>query len=184
MNAVILTELFKGNQLEEIRFWMDNESPYFPNSGWERSIDGSHMIKMCGELNMLHMWLTDTARDVFAIHNLLPTFSTLSWYQERPLNKHYDTGPVEHTILYNYFSERELVLEYDGQELIVPNEQAIAYSGQQFEHYVKSDTGISICMYFNYASPDNHYFALGQHNKQGHSFPSGRQEHEVVKDWL
>ena len=40
--------------------------------------DGLHMVKMCNELNMYHKVQTDKAREVFAVHNLLPTFSTIN----------------------------------------------------------------------------------------------------------
>lgn len=184
MNAVKLNEIFKGNKLEEMKYWLDNESPYYEDSKWKESPDGSHMVKQCNELNMYHNSLIDVARETFAIHDLLPTFATLSWYEDRKTNSHHDTGPVEHTILYNYFSENELVLEYQGQEIVVQNEEAIAYNGQEFEHYVKNNTGLSLCLYFNFARPDNYHFVLGQHTKQGYQFPSGRSESEVIKDWL
>lgn len=184
MNAVKIFDLYKGQQLEEMKYWLDNESPYYDDSGWRQSPDGTYMVKMCNELNMYHNYITDTAREVFAVHNLLPTFSTISWYQERKMRSHTDSGPVEYTILYNYFSEQPLVLEYNGDEIVIENEEAIAYNGNQFPHYVKSDTGVSICLYFNFAKPSNYHFALGQHTKQGYKFPSGRAESEVDIDWL
>ena len=184
MNAVKLHEIFKGNKLEEMKYWLDNESSYYEDSKWVESPDGSHMVKQCNELNMYHNSLIDVAREAFAVHDLLPTFATLSWYENRKSNSHNDTGPVEYTILYNYFSENELVLEYKGQQIVVQNEEAIAYNGQEFEHYVKDNTGLSVCLYFNFARPDNYHFALGQHTKQGYQFPSGRSESEVIKDWL
>ena len=76
MEAVIIEDLFKGNQLEELRHWLDNETPYWDDQTWERSPSGV-MKKTCPELNTYHIATIDKARDIFAVHDLLPTFSTL-----------------------------------------------------------------------------------------------------------
>ena len=41
MNAVKLNDIFKGNKLEEMKYWLDNESPYYEDSKWLESPDGS-----------------------------------------------------------------------------------------------------------------------------------------------
>ena len=76
------------------------------------------------------------------------------------------------------------MLEYKGQQIVVQNEEAIAYNGQEFEHYVKDNTGLSVCLYFNFARPDNYHFALGQHTKQGYQFPSDKVNQRGIKDGL
>ena len=81
MEAVIIEDLFKGNQLEELRHWLDNETPYWDDQTWERSTSGV-MKKTCPELNTYHIATIDKARDIFAVHDLLPTFSTLNWYDD------------------------------------------------------------------------------------------------------
>ena len=185
MDAVKITELYKGNQLEELQAWLDMETPYDDNSNWNRSPDGSHMVKMCEELNTLHKMLTDKARDTFAVHNLLPTFATINWYEPGvQKNMHYDNGPVEYTILYNYFSDNELELIYNEEKLTVAQGEAVAYVGSDFEHMVTATNGVSVRLNFNFAKPDNYYFVLGNHTVDGFQFPSGRTEQEVDRDWL
>ena len=77
VDAIIITDLFKGNQLEEMRHWLDNETPYWEDDTWERASSGV-MKKRCPELNMYHIATLDRAREIFEIHNLLPTFSSLN----------------------------------------------------------------------------------------------------------
>lgn len=183
MDAYIVDNLFKGNQLEEMKYWMDHESPH--NGSWDNSPDRTHHIKMCEELNTYHKVLTDKARDIFAVHNLLPTFSTISWYEGGVAKvPHFDSGPVEHTIMYNYFSQEPIQITVDEETLEVGNEQAVVYSGGTFKHSVSPVNGVSIRMHFNFAEPDNYFFIIGNHTSNGFEFPSGRMEHEVGKDWL
>lgn len=185
MNAVLITDLFKGNQLEELRYWLDIETPYDEDGDWQRSPDGLHMVKMCNELNTFQNVIIDKAREVFAVHNLLPTFSTVNWYEPNvQTNLHFDTGPVEYTIMYNYFSESPLKLTYKEEQIEVPNETAVAYYGKDFEHSVAGTDGVSIRLNFNFATPDNYFFILGNHTKNGFVFPSGRKEEEVEINWL
>ncbi len=183
MDAYIVDNLFKGNQLEELKYWMDHESPH--NGSWDNSPDRTHHIKMCEELNTFHKVLTDKARDIFAVHNLLPTFSTISWYEGGVAKvPHLDSGPVEHTIMYNYFSQEPIQITVDDETLEVKNEQAVVYSGSTFKHSVSPVNGVSIRMHFNFAAPDNYFFIIGNHTNNGFEFPSGRMESEVGKDWL
>ena len=183
MDAYVVDNLFKGNQLEEMRYWMDYESPH--NGSWDNSPDRTHHIKMCEELNTFHKVLTDKARDIFAVHNLLPTFSTISWYEGGVAKvPHLDSGPVEHTIMYNYFSQEPIQITVDDETLEVKNEQAVVYSGSTFKHSVSPVNGVSIRMHFNFAAPDNYFFIIGNHTNNGFEFPSGRMESEVGKDWL
>ena len=183
MDAYTIDNLFKGNQLEEMKYWMDNESPH--NGTWDNSSDGTHHIKMCEELNTFHKVLTDKSRDIFAVHDLLPTFSTISWYEGGVANiPHLDSGPVEHTIMYNYFSQEPIQITVNDETLTIGNEQAVVYSGATFKHSTTSVNGVSIRMHFNFASPDNYYFIIGNHTSNGFEFPSGRMETEVSKDWL
>lgn len=185
MNAVIITDLFKGNQLEELQYWLDMETPYQENSNWQKSPDGLHMVKMCNELNTFHKVLTDKARDVFAVHNLLPTFATINWYEPNIQSQtHFDSGEVEYTILYNYFSEEPIILKYNEQKIILEQGCAVAYQGSEFEHKVEGVNGVSVRLIFNFAKPDNYFFILGNHTINGFEFPSGRIEDEVGKDWL
>ena len=185
MNAIKITNLFKGNQLKELYAWLDMETPYDNNSEWQRSPDGLHMVKMCNELNTFHKVINDEARDIFAVHNLLPTFATVNWYEPNVESKiHYDSGPVQYTILYNYFSEYPLKLEYNNEEIILEQDEAVAYQGSEFEHIVKGVDGVSVRLVFNFATPDNYFFVLGNHTINGFEFPSGRSENEVEKNWL
>lgn len=185
MNAVIITDLFKGNQLEELQSWLDLETPYEDKSKWAKSPDGTHMVKMCNELNTYHTVLTDKARDVFQVHNVLPTFSTINWYEPYVIkDTHYDSGPVEYTILYNYFSEHPLKLKYNNEEILLEQGSAVAYQGSQFEHTVEGVEGVSIRLNFNFATPNNYFFVLGNHTANGFDFPSGRPENEVEVNWL
>ena len=62
INADKVTDLFKGNQLEELRYWLDNETPH--NTGWNESPDGTHMVKLCEELNTYHKMLTDITKTI------------------------------------------------------------------------------------------------------------------------
>ena len=34
MDVLKVPELFKGNQLEEIKYWLDNESPFVDEHNW------------------------------------------------------------------------------------------------------------------------------------------------------
>lgn len=185
MNAVIITDLFKGNQLEELQSWLDMETPYQQNSNWQKSPDGLHMVKMCNELNTFHKVLIDKARDVFAVHNLLPTFATVNWYEPNVQNEtHLDNGEVEYTILYNYFSDSPLKLKYNNEEILLEQGCAVAYQGSEFEHTVEGVEGVSVRLNFNFAKPDNYFFVLGNHTVNGFEFPSGRPENEVETNWL
>jgi hypothetical protein len=183
INAIKISNLFQGNQLEELKYWLDNETPH--SSGWNESPDKTHMVKLCEELNTYHKVLTDKSRETFEIHNLLPTFATLSWYEAGvEKSPHIDTGPAQYTILYNYFSEFPLKLSYGDDEILLQNEEAVAYYGGDVKHSVESVDGISIRLHFNFATPDNYYFILGNSTKNGFEFPSGRLENEVEQNWL
>jgi len=185
MNALIINDLFKGNQLVELQSWLDLETPYEQKNNWQSSPDGTHMIKMCEELNTFHKVLTDKSREVFQVHNLLPTFSTIDWVEPNvTINSHRDSGPVQYTILYNYFSDYKLELKYKDDLLNLEQGQAVAYEGSQFEHEVNANKGVSVRLYFNFATPDNYYFILGNHTINGFEFPSGRLEQEVDINWL
>lgn len=185
LDAVKITDLFKGNQLKELESWLDLETPYESNSNWLRSPDGSHMVKSCEELNTYHKVLTDKAREVFAVHDLLPTFSNINWYEPNVKKElHFDTGETEYTILYNYFSDDKLVFTYNNHQLELEQGEAIAYCGSEFEHMVGSSKGVNIRLNFNFARPNNYFFVLGNHTKKGFEFPSGRIEEEVGIDWL
>jgi hypothetical protein len=185
IDAVVITDLFKGNQLKELESWLDFETPYEQESNWLRSPDGSHMVKMCEELNTFHKYLIDKARDVFAIHNLLPTFSTINWYEPNVEKEpHIDTGETEYTILYNYFCDDKLTFTYNEHQLELEQGNAIAYCGSEFEHMVSSSSGVNVRLNFNFALPSNYFFVLGNHTNEGFEFPSGRIESEVGVDWL
>jgi len=182
MDAVKITELFKGQQLEEIQYWLDMQSPYIDEEMWEKR--NSYYAKHTQELNTLHIFTTDLARDIFSEHNLLPSFSRIHWYEFSPKGEeHYDEGPVEHTIFYNYYSEEPVVFSHNGEKITLENNEAIAYCGKEFPHYRNESEGISICLVFNYASPSNPHFALGEYNGRGtYRFKSNKEEVEV--DWL
>jgi len=185
MEAVIVEDLFKGNQLEELRHWLDNETPYWEDQTWERSHNGV-MKKTCAELNTYHIATIDKARDIFAVHNLLPTFSTLNWYEQDTNHAiHKDTDPIEYTIMYNYYSDESWNININGQNYKLENETAIAYYGSQQDHgRLENPGGVTVALYFNYAKPDNYHFALGEHSSGEVMFPSRRHEFEVEKDWL
>ena len=185
MDAIIVTDLFKGNQLEEMRHWLDNETPYWDDDTWERASSGV-MKKRCAELNMYHISTIDRAREIFEVHNLLPTFASLNWYQEdnhHPIHK--DSDPVEFTIMYNYYSDTEWNININNSDYVLENETAIAYCGSEQEHgRLQNPGGVTVALYFNYAKPDNYHFALGEYSSGEVMFPSRRHEFEVQKDWL
>lgn len=185
MDAVIIPELFKGNQLEEVRYWLDYETPHNNDGTWLESPFRTSKVKMCKELDMLHVSLIDKARDIFSVHNLLPTFSTINWYEDTTdIRKHFDDGPVEYTIMFNYFSETPLEIIYGKEKIVLDNEEAIAYNGAEFEHYRNNNGSISIGLYFNFAQPNNYHFALGNYTNGGIEFPSQRHVDEVDVNWL
>ena len=76
VDAIIITDLFKGNQLEEMRHWLDNETPYWEDDTWERASSGV-MKKRCPELNMYHMATLDRAREIFV--KTFTLFAPPSW---------------------------------------------------------------------------------------------------------
>jgi len=185
MNAVIINDLFIGNQAKELEAWLDLETPYDQSAKWQSSPDNTHMVKTCEELNTFHKCILDKAREIFSVHNLLPSFCTINWYEPGvEKSSHVDIGPVEYTILYNYFSNSPLEFIYNDEKLKISQGQAIAYCGSEFEHMVKECDAVNVRLTFNFASPDNYYFILGNHTKEGFEFPSGRIEQEIGKDWL
>ena len=185
MDAIIINDLFKGNQLEEMRYWLDNETPYDENQVWERHESGL-MKKSCNELSMYHIFALDKAREVFEVADLLPTFATINWYEadaHYPIHK--DTDPVEYTIMYNYYSEHGWNINVNGREITLDNETAIAYNGQATDHgRLNNPGGVTVALYFNYAKPSNYHFALGEFSGGQPTFPSGRHFTEIEKDWL
>lgn len=182
MDAVKITNLFKGNQYEEMQYWLDNESPYIDEDNWEKR--NNYYAKGSQELQTLHTFTTDVARDVFEQHDILPSFSRVHWYEFSPKGEeHYDEGPVEYTIFYNYYSEEPVVFTSNGGETVLENGEAIAYCGSEAPHFKNKSEGISICLVFNYASPSNPHFALGEYNGRGqYSFKSNSEEVEI--NWL
>ena len=185
MDAVKITDLFKGNQLEEIRYWLDWETPANNDDTWINTNPGE-WTKMCAELTTLHLFTIDKARDVFGVHNLLPTFSTIKWYENEGFDykKHFDSDPVEYTIVYNFYSEKVWDIEYNGFKYNLENEEALAYCGSQFEHSrLQNPGGLTIALYLNYATPDNYHFIFGEYSSGEPTFKSGRNINEIEKDW-
>jgi hypothetical protein len=185
MDAVVIPDLFKGNQLEEMRYWLDSETPYNNDDTWFKKNTG-HMVKMCPELNTLHTYTIDKAREVFDVHDLLPTFATLNWYefdQQHPVHK--DTDPVEYTIMYNYFSENTWKIDIGGHIIELGNEESVAYHGSKQNHSrLNNPGGITLALYLNYATPSSYHFILGEYSTGNAQFPSGRHFSEIEKDWL
>jgi hypothetical protein len=181
MEVVKVTDLFKGNQLEELRYWLDNQSPFVDSQNWIKK--STYFSKSCREITVLHNYLIDKARDVFEVHNLLPTVSEIKWYEVSPPTlEHIDFGPESYTILYNYYSEDPISFSHNNSEVILENEEAIAYNGN-FPHSRKKTEGISICIAFNYAVPSNPHFVLAEYNGRGnYDYKSMKSEVEV--NWL
>ena len=186
MDAVKITDLFKGNQLEEIRYWLDWETPANNDETWINTNHGE-WTKMCAELNTLHTFTTDIARDVFSVHNLLPTFAAAKWYENEGhiYDQHIDQDPVQYTIVYNYYSEKDWKIKYSDQEYSLDNEEALAYCGSEFEHgRLKNPGGLTIALYFNYATPNNHHFIFGEYSSGQPIYKSGRTFNEIEIDWI
>jgi hypothetical protein len=59
MDAVIIPELFKGNQLEEVRYWLDYETPHNNDGTWLESPFIGMKIQQILE-NILTMVLLNT----------------------------------------------------------------------------------------------------------------------------
>lgn len=132
MDAVKITDLFKGNQLEELKYFLDNESPFIDEHNWNKKIN--HYFKRSYEIDVLATYLIDKAREVFEVHNLLPTISGIRWYEESPPTiEHIDFGPAQYNILYNYYSVEPVTITYDNHEIVLENEEALAYFGE-FPH--------------------------------------------------
>ena len=75
-----------------------------------------------------------------------------------------------------------IVLTHDGLEVVLENEEALAYSGN-FPNSRKKTDEISICLSFGYNTPDNPHFALAEYNDSGtYMYKSNRPEVDV--DWL
>ena len=181
MDVLKLPQLFKGNQLEEIKYWLDNESPFIDEPNWIKK--RNHYFKNCYEVDVLHSYLIDIARETFEVHNLLPTVAGIRWYEESPATlEHIDYGPSKYNILFNYYSVEPIVLTHDGLEVVLENEEALAYSGN-FPHSRKKTDEISICLSFGYNTPDNPHFALAEYNDRGnYIYKSNKPEVEV--NWL
>lgn len=181
MDAYKVDNLFKGNQLEEMRYWLDNENPFIDEDNWIKK--RNHYFKSCYEVDVLHNFLLDTAREIFAVHNLLPTIAGIKWYEESPPTiEHIDFGPAQYNILYNYYSVEPITIVHNDEEMTLNNEQAIVYSGD-FPHSRKKTDDISICLSFGYNTPDNPHFALAEYNDRGnYIYKSNRPEVEV--DWV
>ena len=181
MDAVKITNLFKGRQFEELEFWMDTQSPHIDRDNWEHR--GNYYAKPAGNLDTLHKFTTDVARDTFEIHNLLPTSARIQWYEFSPVGKeHYDSGPIEYSILYNYYSEEPVKFKTAIGNFELDNLEAMAYHGKDVLHQRQATEGISICLAFNYAKPSNPHFALAEYNGLGYGYKSTEEEVEV--NWL
>lgn len=177
MNALKIFDLFDKDLLTQIDFWLDTESPYYDDDTWQP--DGPKVYSLSNSYtNTLHKVLLDKARDIFQIHNLLPSVSYLKWIEEGHSkdNSHIDKGPEEHTIIYNYFSEGDFVFTHESEQFVLENNEAIAYSGASFFHHIEQTKGAAIVFYFSFASSDNPYFKFGQYNKDGYiTYPSGEK---------
>lgn len=181
MDAVKVSNLFKGVQFDEMEYFMDTQSPHIDTDNWEHR--GHYYAKAEGRLDILHKFTTDTARDVFEVHDLLPTSARIQWYEFSPKGKeHYDEGPVEYSILYNYYSEYPVKFQTSTGTFELDNLEAIAYCGSELLHQRLGSEGISICLAFNYARPSNPHFALGEYNGLGYRYNS--TEEEVKVNWL
>jgi len=181
MEVVGITDLFKGVQFDELEYYMDTESPHIDRDNWEHR--GNYYAKASGQLDILHKFTTDKARDIFEVHDLLPTSARIQWYEFSPKGKeHYDGGPIEYSILYNYYSEEPVTFKSSNGEIKLENLEAIAYCGSELLHQRQATEGISICLSFNYAKPNNPHFALGEYNGLGYGFKSTEEEVEI--NWL
>ena len=181
MNATGVDNLFKGVQFDELEYFMDTQSPHIDSDNWEHR--GTHYAKAAGQLDILHKFTTDRARDIFAVYDLLPTSARIQWYEFSPDGEeHYDDGAIEYTILYNYYSEEPVTFLYQNGEFTLQNNDAVAYCGQEILHQRKKTEGISICISLAYAKHNNPHFALGEYNGLGYKFKSTTEE--IEENWL
>tara|TARA_B100000925_G_scaffold81303_1_gene57732 strand:+ start:732 stop:1259 length:528 start_codon:yes stop_codon:yes gene_type:complete len=175
MNVVKITQLFSDGLKEEIDFWLDHESPFYEDDTWIKESDSLYTLSNA-YVNTLHKVLTDISREIFQVHNLLPSVATLKWIEGNNDEKnHIDSGPSEYTIIYNYFSEDKIFLTHENEKLEIGQQESVAYEGYSNFHTLNNFEGTALLFYFSFAKPDNAYFHFGQYNDDGTiSFPSGK----------
>ena len=173
MDAIKITDLFDSELVNEINHWLDDESPYYEDGQWHLE-NGVYKLNNA-YTNTLHKLLTDKSREVFAVHNLLPTTSYIKWYEDNSdFSSHIDKGAEEYTIIYNYFSENPIVLEHENQKIEIGINESIAYVGSSNFHKLNDIEGYAVIMYFSFAPVQNLYFKFGQYNGDGTvTLPSG-----------
>lgn len=174
MNAVKITQLFSDELNKEIDFWLDYESPFYEDDTWRKESNNLYTLSNT-YVNTLHKVLTDKSREVFQVHNLIPSIATLKWIEGHHDEKnHIDSGPNEYTIVYNYFSENNIYITHENEKLKIEELEAVAYDGYSNFHTLNEFDGTALLFYFSFAKPDNPYFKFGQYNDDGTvSFPSG-----------
>ena len=161
MNAVKITQLFSDELNKEIDFWLDYESPFYEDDTWRKESNNLYTLSNT-YVNTLHKVLTDKSREVFQVHNLIPSIATLKWIEGHHDEKnHIDSGPNEYTT-------------HENEKLKIEELEAVAYEGYSNFHTLNEFDGTALLFYFSFAKPDNPYFKFGQYNDDGTvSFPSG-----------
>ena len=74
MEAIILTDLFKGTQKEEVSAYYDLEHPSNDPNNWEQKRNGIWEKTNCNVAKMMHYWMTDRVREVVDDKRLLPSY--------------------------------------------------------------------------------------------------------------
>ena len=77
MEAIILTDLFKGTQKEELSIYYDLEHPSNDPINWKQKRNGIWEKTNCNVAKMMHYWMVDKVRAVSYTHLTLPTICSV-----------------------------------------------------------------------------------------------------------
>ena len=190
MEAVILPNLFKGTQQEEITAFYDLEHPSNDPNNWEQKRNGIWEKTYCNVAKMMHFSMLDKIRDLVDDKRLLPSFFCIQFAENvvaTPSNVHIhdDSLPQDYVVEYNHYTQNRWETQVNGESYNIANETALLYKGSDEHMAMSYNGGIALRIKFYFSYPDNYFYIIGEHQQSGKiTVPSQRDVNELKKDWF
>ena len=107
MEAVIIPNLFKGTQQEEITAFYDLEHPTNDPNNWEQKRNGIWEKTYCNVAKMMHYSMLDKIRDLVDDKRLLPSFFCIQFAENvvatpSDVHIHDESLPQDYVVEYNH----------------------------------------------------------------------------------
>ena len=190
MEAIILTDLFKGTQKEEVSAYYDLEHPSNDPNNWKQKRNGIWEKTNCNVAKMMHYWMTDRVREVVDDKRLLPSYFCVQFAENvvatpSDVHIHDSSLPQDYVVEYNHYTQNRWETQVNGEFYNIANETALLYSGSQEHMAMSYNGGIALRIKFYFSYPDNYFYIIGEHQQSGKiTVPSQRDVNELKKDWF